>query len=198
MDHVIETDNLTKQWGELVAVNDLTLTVRTGECYAFLGRNGSGKSTTARLLLDFIRPTRVLATAPLFDLTSATTVTIDGTPVTNPGVGLSNVAAGTFAAFSVATGVSGIAFLVGGLTGKKGRAIGVATAIAVASYVFYTLANLTGVAKPLTWLSSWRWYMARAMFINGLSWEVVLPFALAAACGGLAWVAFERRDLQTA
>jgi ABC-2 type transport system ATP-binding protein len=58
MEHVIETENLTKQWGDLVAVNDLTLTVGTGECYAFLGRNGSGKSTTARLLLDFIRPTR--------------------------------------------------------------------------------------------------------------------------------------------
>jgi ABC-2 type transport system permease protein len=140
----------------------------------------------------------LLACSPLFDLTSATTVTIDGTPVANPGVGVSNVAAGTFAAFAVAPGVAGIAFRVGGLTGKKGRAIGVATAIAVASYVFYTLANLTGVVKPLTWLSSWRWYMAQAMFINGLSWEVVLPFALAVVCGGLAWVAFERRDLQTA
>ena len=55
---VIETEGLTKQWGDLIAVNDLSLTVETGECYAFLGRNGSGKSTTARLLLDFIRPTR--------------------------------------------------------------------------------------------------------------------------------------------
>jgi ABC-2 type transport system permease protein len=140
----------------------------------------------------------LLVTAPLFDLTKNTTVTIDGAQMTNPGVSVSNVAAGTFAAFSVATGVAGIAFLVGGLTGKKGRAIGVATAIAVASYVFYTLANLTGIAKPLTWVSSWRWYISQAMFIHGLGWEVVLPFALAAACGGLAWVAFERRDLQTA
>jgi ABC-2 type transport system ATP-binding protein len=57
MDHVIETTGLTKRWGDLIAVNDLTLTVERGECYAFLGRNGSGKSTTARLLLDFIRPT---------------------------------------------------------------------------------------------------------------------------------------------
>jgi ABC-2 type transport system ATP-binding protein len=58
VDAVIETDGLTKQWGSLVAVNDLSLRVAGGECYAFLGRNGSGKSTTARLLLDFIRPTR--------------------------------------------------------------------------------------------------------------------------------------------
>jgi ABC-2 type transport system ATP-binding protein len=58
MTAVIETEGLTKQWGDLIAVNDLTITVKTGECYAFLGRNGSGKSTTARLLLDFIRPSR--------------------------------------------------------------------------------------------------------------------------------------------
>lgn len=54
---VIEAMGLTKQWGSLVAVNDLHLTVEEGECYAFLGRNGAGKSTTARMLLDFVRPT---------------------------------------------------------------------------------------------------------------------------------------------
>jgi ABC-2 type transport system ATP-binding protein len=40
-----------------VAVDHLDLAVEQGECYAFLGRNGSGKSTTARMLLDVIRPT---------------------------------------------------------------------------------------------------------------------------------------------
>ncbi len=55
---IIETKGLTKQWGDLVAVGDLDLTVEESECYAYLGRNGSGKSTTARMLLDFIRPTR--------------------------------------------------------------------------------------------------------------------------------------------
>jgi len=58
MDAVIETDDLTKIWGEVTAVSDLSLRVTAEECYAFLGRNGSGKSTTARMLLDFIRPTR--------------------------------------------------------------------------------------------------------------------------------------------
>jgi ABC-2 type transport system ATP-binding protein len=58
VESVIETRGLTKQWGSLVAVSELTLRVVPGECYAFLGRNGSGKSTTARMLLDFIRPTR--------------------------------------------------------------------------------------------------------------------------------------------
>ncbi len=58
MTAVIETEGLTKQWGELIAVNELDLSVSESECYAFLGRNGAGKSTTARMLLDFIRPTR--------------------------------------------------------------------------------------------------------------------------------------------
>jgi ABC-2 type transport system ATP-binding protein len=57
VDAVIETVGLTKQWGDLVAVDGLDLVVQQGECYSFLGRNGSGKSTTARMLLDFIRPT---------------------------------------------------------------------------------------------------------------------------------------------
>jgi ABC-2 type transport system ATP-binding protein len=57
MPAAIETRDLTKQWGDLKAVDKLDLVVNEGECYAFLGRNGSGKSTTARMLLDFIRPT---------------------------------------------------------------------------------------------------------------------------------------------
>jgi len=58
----IETNGLTKQWGDVRAVDALDLRVPHGECYAFLGRNGSGKSTTARMLLDFIRPTGGSAT----------------------------------------------------------------------------------------------------------------------------------------
>lgn len=139
----------------------------------------------------------LLATAPLFDLTADQTVTIDGQTLTNPGLGLSNVAAGTFAAFAIAAAEAGIAFLVGAVTGDRGRAIGVAAGIAIASYVFYTLATLTGILEFLTWLSSWRWYISDAMLIDGLGWEVVLPFAFAAACGGIAWVAFARRDLRT-
>ncbi|MCU0269621.1 MAG: ABC transporter ATP-binding protein [Acidimicrobiales bacterium] len=57
MDVVIQTEGLTKRWGALTAVDHLDLQIAPGECYAFLGRNGAGKSTTARMLLDFIRPT---------------------------------------------------------------------------------------------------------------------------------------------
>ncbi|WP_049927047.1 ABC transporter ATP-binding protein [Halopiger goleimassiliensis] len=59
----IETTALTKRYGEnVVAVNDLDLTVEEGEVFGFLGPNGAGKSTTINLLLDFVRPTEGSAT----------------------------------------------------------------------------------------------------------------------------------------
>jgi ABC-2 type transport system ATP-binding protein len=48
---------LTKRYGRLVAVRDLDLAVDLGEVFGFLGVNGAGKSTTIRILLDFVRPT---------------------------------------------------------------------------------------------------------------------------------------------
>jgi ABC-2 type transport system ATP-binding protein len=53
----IETHGLTKRFGDVVAVDDLDLTIEEGEIFGFLGPNGAGKSTTINMLLDFIRPT---------------------------------------------------------------------------------------------------------------------------------------------
>jgi len=59
----IETNGLTKRFGEdVLAVDDLDLSVEEGEIFGFLGPNGAGKSTTINLLLDFIRPTEGSAT----------------------------------------------------------------------------------------------------------------------------------------
>jgi ABC-2 type transport system ATP-binding protein len=55
---VIEARNLTKDYGEKRAVDDLTFEVRPGIVTGFLGPNGSGKSTTMRLILGLDRPTR--------------------------------------------------------------------------------------------------------------------------------------------
>jgi ABC-2 type transport system ATP-binding protein len=54
---IITTSRLTKAFGNLVAVNDLHLQVMRGDVFGFLGPNGSGKTTTIRMLLGLIRPT---------------------------------------------------------------------------------------------------------------------------------------------
>ena len=55
--HAIRTQGLTKRYGALWAVNAVDLEVRTGEVYGFLGANGSGKTTTLRMLLGLVLPT---------------------------------------------------------------------------------------------------------------------------------------------
>ena len=56
-DTIITTNRLTKVFGKLVAVNDLHLEVMRGDVFGFLGPNGSGKTTTIRMLLGLIQPT---------------------------------------------------------------------------------------------------------------------------------------------
>ncbi|WP_062299982.1 ABC transporter ATP-binding protein [Demequina maris] len=53
----IETIGLTKHFGDVAAVQDVSLQIGPGEIFGFLGPNGAGKSTTIRCLLDLIRPT---------------------------------------------------------------------------------------------------------------------------------------------
>ncbi|MET9061917.1 ABC transporter ATP-binding protein [Streptomyces antibioticus] len=54
---MIEVEGLTKRYGDKVAVNDLSFTVRPGIVTGFLGPNGAGKSTTMRMMLGLDRPT---------------------------------------------------------------------------------------------------------------------------------------------
>ena len=53
----IDLDGVTKRYGDVVALDDLDLTIDDGEIFGFLGPNGAGKSTTINILLDFVRPT---------------------------------------------------------------------------------------------------------------------------------------------
>src|ERR1700759_2042430 len=53
---MITTKNLTKRYGDILAVNDLSFTVSPGEVLGFLGANGAGKSTTMRMIAGFIAP----------------------------------------------------------------------------------------------------------------------------------------------
>ncbi|MFC6975928.1 ATP-binding cassette domain-containing protein [Halomicroarcula sp. GCM10025709] len=63
---LLQLHNLTKQFGDVTAVDDLTLSVGDGEVYGFLGPNGAGKSTTINMLLGFMQPTS--GSASVFDL----------------------------------------------------------------------------------------------------------------------------------
>jgi ABC-2 type transport system ATP-binding protein len=57
MTTVIETRALTKRYGRVRAVDGIDLDVRAGDVYGFLGANGSGKTTTVRMLLGLVLPT---------------------------------------------------------------------------------------------------------------------------------------------
>ncbi|MBR7838095.1 ATP-binding cassette domain-containing protein [Actinospica durhamensis] len=77
---MIEIDQLTKRYRKVLAVDQLTFTVRPGQVTGFLGPNGSGKSTTLRMVLGLARPTGGAAT-------------IGGLPFQQYGTGLRHVGA---------------------------------------------------------------------------------------------------------
>ncbi len=64
---MISIDGLTKDYGPVIGLDGLTLDVQDGEVLGFLGPNGSGKTTTIRLLLDLLRPTSGRASIGGFD-----------------------------------------------------------------------------------------------------------------------------------
>lgn len=54
---MIRLENLTKKFGELIAISDLTFEIKKGEIFGLLGPNGAGKTTTIRILTTLLRPT---------------------------------------------------------------------------------------------------------------------------------------------
>jgi len=54
---IIETINLTKRYGQLVALSNLNMAIEQGDCYGFIGPNGAGKTTTIRILATLLQPT---------------------------------------------------------------------------------------------------------------------------------------------
>src|SRR3954470_9489713 len=65
---MIELINLTKKFGDLVAVNNVSLTVPRGEFFAVLGPNAAGKTTTIRILAGLLKPTSGSARVAGFDV----------------------------------------------------------------------------------------------------------------------------------
>src|SRR4051794_6272751 len=65
---MIELNHIVKKFGDLVAVNDLSLTVTKGEFFAVLGPNAAGKTTTIKVLTGLIKPTSGTAKVAGFDV----------------------------------------------------------------------------------------------------------------------------------
>ena len=64
----IEVNNLTKKFGEIVAVNHISFKVRKGEIFGFLGPNGAGKTTTIRILTGILKPDEGKAIVAGYDI----------------------------------------------------------------------------------------------------------------------------------
>ena len=65
---MLHAQNLTKEYGENRALNQLNLSVEAGDIYCLLGANGAGKSTTINLFLNFVKPTSGLAVIDHMDV----------------------------------------------------------------------------------------------------------------------------------
>ena len=70
---IVETESLTRRFGNLTAVNALTLSVEAGEVFGLLGANGAGKTTTIKMLITLLRPTSGRARVAGFDISRRAT-----------------------------------------------------------------------------------------------------------------------------
>jgi len=68
MKYAIETDSLTKAYGDFLAVDDLNMKIKNKSIFGFLGPNGAGKTTTIKMLTCLIKPTQGTATVGGYDI----------------------------------------------------------------------------------------------------------------------------------
>jgi ABC-2 type transport system ATP-binding protein len=68
MESIIEVKNVTKKYGAFTAIDNLSLTVKKGDIFGFLGHNGAGKTTTTNILTTLLEPTNGSATIAGFDI----------------------------------------------------------------------------------------------------------------------------------
>ncbi|MDG6219214.1 MAG: ATP-binding cassette domain-containing protein, partial [Candidatus Thermoplasmatota archaeon] len=68
MTDIIKTENLTKVFNDITAVNSISFTVKKGEIFGFLGPNGAGKTTTIKMLTTLLFPSKGTATIADYDI----------------------------------------------------------------------------------------------------------------------------------
>ena len=57
MEYLLETDNITKRYGKITAVDHVNIHLKKGEIYGLIGRNGAGKTTLLKMLAGLAKPT---------------------------------------------------------------------------------------------------------------------------------------------
>ena len=65
---MLQAKNLTKKYGEHIALNNLNLTIEAGEVFCLLGQNGAGKTTGINLFMGFVEPTSGVASVNGLDV----------------------------------------------------------------------------------------------------------------------------------
>jgi ABC-2 type transport system ATP-binding protein len=66
--NIIEVEKLTKKFGDFIAVNQISFTVKKGEIFGFLGANGAGKTTAMKMLIGILKPTSGKAIVAGYDV----------------------------------------------------------------------------------------------------------------------------------
>jgi ABC-2 type transport system permease protein len=111
-------------------------------------------------------------------------------------ISAANLAAATAVLVVLAIAYGAIAFMLGGATGRKGLAVGVTVALAVAAYLVNSLAALVDVLEPFQKLSPFYHYAAGDPLHQGLdAWRTLFLIAVAAAAAAVGLLIFNRRDV---
>jgi ABC-2 type transport system permease protein len=135
-------------------------------------------------IVGFVTTVLILATCPPLGLLK--------------GVSLPGYMASSLSSIGIALMFGGVAFMVGGLTGRRTLSLTIGAALAVATYVINGLAATVEAARPLRFITPFHWMLGRNMLVQGVAVEAItLPFAFAAVFVGVGVWAFNRRDLQT-
>jgi ABC-2 type transport system permease protein len=112
------------------------------------------------------------------------------------GVALSGLLGACAGVFGIALVHATLAFAVGAATGRRGPAVAVATAMAVAGYLVQSLLILTDALAPLGAVTLWHWYLDHNMLAEGPAVAaIVLPIVVSIPVFLAGWIAFRRRDL---
>lgn len=113
------------------------------------------------------------------------------------GVSLPGLLGASAAMFALAALHLSLAYAVGAATGRRGPAVGIATAVALGGYLVYNLLPLVPALAPLRFLTPWHWYLQRNMLAHGVPAGAVLaPLAVSVLLAAAGWLAFRRRDLR--